>query len=628
MLWVDMLHICQQQSLPSRLEDAFVTAASTCDPQLLLRCLLSAAQYGNVQAASIINKVAHDRTYPTKHTALSIAVEYRQEAIAKMLLPTEAAVTKVTTAMSRVIMGDQLSNVDAQIASSKESCFGELTERDIVGRSLVEYCVIFRRTALLKRIIEQIVAFNLDTSLLCTLYHEPVIFLAIREKDIDSVVALYDFCCHHRLDRNIDGQSIYTYSTCTGASAIAQWISKYRSYHTSTQPYSKSSWSGSYLNTNLIVDKRKYASSAKSTGLNTTLSKVSRRSQFGNESEYQHLDDTLTFTISREKAGHSNEKLEPLLSMLLFELDEEVHNGGTSNSMLDPDAHIEAFSLSYSEIVKQLALIDGDQTLQRNIHSLLHVKPMVVNIVRTSSYSIPDASAVIASQDKPQLAELSAVKVYCMHPVFSLNVIVKPPGTTVVQEVLLQSEEVLGLTPFSDPQRFMRLNPLNHDSALVTLRWFLNASIDDITRTFLQCNPLVEATSDQSSLAQLETGADLVMHNSSPYFEAVPPCNIQCEGDNGHPLVLTNFSGGMREIATQLQDEYIFVSDYLILGLTGKYVRNMFKPGWQWRPKDQPTLCTKHASCQHLCPSAIRPVCMYAEIEQLLQYTRRKISSR
>lgn len=129
----------------------------------------------------IINKATQDRIYTTKHTALSVAIEYHHEAIAKILLPTEACITKVTVAMSRVIMGDQLHSVEAQITASKDLCFKELSERDVAGRSLAEYCILFRRTAF-TRILEQIMEFHLDTDLLRTAYHEPIIFLAIRRE--------------------------------------------------------------------------------------------------------------------------------------------------------------------------------------------------------------------------------------------------------------------------------------------------------------------------------------------------------------------------------------------------------------------------------------------------------------
>ncbi|EFO62022.1 Hypothetical protein GLP15_3624 [Giardia lamblia P15] len=566
MLWTDMLHLCQQSSLPSRLESKFIAAVSACDPHLLLRCLLSAAQYGNIQAVEIINKATQDRTYTTKHTALSIAIEYRHEAIAKILLPTEACITKVTTAMSRVIMGNQLYSVEVQLALSKDSCFRELSERDVVGRSLVEYCIIFRRTTLLVRILEQIMKFHLDTDPLYTACHEPVIFLAIREKDLDSFTALYDFCCYHGLDRSIDNQSLKSYSMSTGALDIAHWLSKRLEL-------------GGHSGATPTIEASRRSAIPKSADHEDGLSKVTRCSQLGEESKLQYSDHTLAPATSKRSSMCLSEKFEHLVSMLSRELEEYAikHH----DSILAHDKYIEACGLSYSAILSQLALLDRDKILQESVHSVIYTNSMITTIIHASFYTnTPDALDMATSWHKPLLAELSAVKLYGIHPVFSINIIVKPPGTIVVQEALLQSEEVLGLTPFSDPQRFIRLNPLNYDSALDTLEWFLSTPVSDMLKIFLQDKLVVEVPFNRShSVVQLEAGIDLVMHSNSPYFKVVPPCDVECKTKDGRLLVLTSFSNGLKEIVAHMQDKYVFVSDSLIMGLKGKYIRDLLKPG-------------------------------------------------
>lgn len=631
MLWADILHLCQQPSLPGRLEDDFTAAVTACDKQFLLRCLMSAAQYGNAPAVSIINKIAQDRTYNTTHTALSTAIEYRQEAAAKILLPTEACVTKITTAMSRVIMGDQLYNVETQIASSKESCFKELSERDVAGRNLAEYCVIFRRKELLMRIMEQITAFNLDPTLLCTFYHEPVIFLAIRANDLETFTTLYHFCCYHGLDRNIDNQSLGVYAAFTGASAITQWISKHGSSDNTTQP-PKLCWLRKCLDVTPITKARKNSVTiAESTNHCTALSKVSGRSQFGDESTSQQFSHTFTLTVAKNKAVCFNERLDSLMSILSYGLGEYATED--YNSTLDHDSYIDALNLSYSDIAYQLALIDGNHTLRENVRSFLYAQPMTLNIVHASSYSgTLHASHMSTNENKPILAELSAVKIYDMYPIFSISIIIKPPGTVIVQDALLESEKALGLTPFSDPRRFMKLNPVGYDSALTILEWFLSATANDLNNIFLHSTSIVDIQLDQSgqpySIVQLETGIDLVVHRGSPYFEATAPCGVECRTDDGRPLVLTNFSNGMKEIATHMKDRYIFTSDCLVMGLRGNYAHDLFKLDWRWPRGSKSTLCTKHASSRCIYTSTKQPICAYANIERLLRYTRRRIAGR
>lgn len=615
MLWTDILHLCQQSSLPSRLEGKFTATVSACDNHLLLRCLLSAAQYGNVRAVEIINKATQDRIYTTKHTALSVAIEYHHEAIAKILLPTEACITKVTMAMSRVVMGDQLHSVEAQITASKDLCFKELSERDIAGRSLAEYCILFRRTALLTRILEQIMEFHLDTDLLRTACHEPIIFLAIRERDLDSFVALYDFCCRHGLNRSIDNQSLKSYSMSTGASAIVCWLSK------RPEP-------GGHLSTTLTIEtQRKSATIPGLADCGPGFSKVAGRPQLERSSEFQRPDPTFTPASNKEEFACLSKKSEPLVSMLSRELEGCAMRNHDSTSACDK--HIKESGLSYSSMLSQLALIDKDKALQRSVHSFIHTNSVIMNIVRASFYSNTSGTLETdTSQHRPLLAELSAVKLCGMHPVFSMNIIVKPPGVVAVQEALLQSEEVLGLTPFSDPQRFTRLNPLNYDDALDTLEWFLNTPGSDMGKIFLQNKLAVEVPFNRShSVVWLETGIDLVMHSNSPYFEVVPSCDVECRTEDGRLLVLASFNSELKEVVAHMQDRYVFVSDFLIMGLKGRYVRDLLKTGRRWPRSSQYALCTKHARCQHLYSSVCEPMCAYAEIEQLLQYTRRRISS-
>lgn len=402
----------------------------------------------------------------------------------------------------------------------------------------------------------------------------------------------------------------------TGASTIVCWLSK--------RPEPRGHLSAALT----IETQRKSATIPGLADCGPGFSKVTRHPQLEGSSEFQRPDPTFTPASNKEEFACLSEKSEPLVSMLSRELEGCAMRNHNSTSACDK--HIKESGLSYSSMLNQLVLIDKDEALQRSVHSFIHTNSVIMNIVRASFYSNTSGTLETdTSQHRPLLAELSAVKLCGMHPVFSMNIIVKPPGVVAVQEALLQSEEVLGLTPFSDPLRFTRLNPLNYDDALDTLEWFLNTPGSDMSKIFLQNKLAVEVPFNRShSVVRLETGIDLIMHSNSPYFEVVPSCDVECRTEDGRLLVLASFNSELKEVVAHMQDRYVFVSDFLIMGLKGRYVRDLLKTGRRWPRSGQYALCTKHARCQHLYSSVCEPMCAYAEIEQLLQYTRRKISSR